>query len=167
MRPPCIACLNKLSWGNRFSALLLLCVATAIASPAQNLRQAAQPRQACGLGIRWNEEESGLPSIWTRRGTGDVFDVSYPTARVTTVNTVKLFASLGWLRSMVYAPRPSGDAVGWLFPHIGAANSSADRKDGGVARVRRLGATPGSVRVYAASLRVRRTEQPGTEDHNM
>jgi hypothetical protein len=88
MRPPCIACLNKLSWGNRFSALLLLCVATAIASPAQNLRQAAQPRQACGLGIRWNEEESGLPSIWTRRGTGDVFDVSYPTARVTTVNTV-------------------------------------------------------------------------------
>ena len=88
MRPPCIACLNKLSWGNRFSALLLLSVATAIASPAQNLRQAAQPRQACGLGIRWNEEESGLPSIWTRRGTGDVFDVSYPTARVTTVNTV-------------------------------------------------------------------------------
>jgi len=79
----------------------------------------------------------------------------------------KLFASLGWLRSMVYAPRPSGDAVGWLFPHIGAANSSADRKDGGVARVRRLGATPGSVRVYAASLRVRRTEQPGTEDHNI
>jgi hypothetical protein len=88
MRPPCIACLNKPSWGNRFCALLLLCVATKIASPAQNLRQAAQPRQACGLGIRWNEEESGFSSTWTRRGTGDVFDASYPAARVTTVNTV-------------------------------------------------------------------------------
>jgi hypothetical protein len=30
----------------------------------------------------------------------------------------------------------------------------------------RLGATPGWVRVHAASLRVQRTEQPGTEDHN-
>jgi hypothetical protein len=88
MRLPPIACHNKLSWGNRFSALLLFCVATAIASPAQNLRQPEQPRRACGLGISWNVQESGSPSIWTRRGTGDIFDASYPAARVTTVNTV-------------------------------------------------------------------------------
>jgi hypothetical protein len=49
---------------------------------------------------------------------------------------------------MVYAPDPSGDAVGRLFAQICAANSSADRKDDGLARVRRLGATPGWVRVH-------------------
>jgi hypothetical protein len=43
---------------------------------------------------------------------------------------------------MVYAPDPSGDAMGRLFPYICAANSSADREDGGLAGVRRLGATP-------------------------
>jgi hypothetical protein len=48
---------------------------------------------------------------------------------------------------MVYAPDPSGDAVGRFFPHIGAAYSIPDRKDGGLARVRRVGATPGAVRL--------------------
>ncbi len=90
MRP----CLNKRSWGNRVCALLLLCVATAIFSHAENLR--------CGLGIGWNEEESGLPSTWTRRGTSGVFDASYPTARVTTVNTVTASGN------KVYIKRTSG-----------------------------------------------------------
>src|SRR5271168_2230018 len=48
---------------------------------------------------------------------------------------------------MVYAPDPSGDAVGGLSPHTCTANSIPGRKDGGVACVRGLGATLGSVRV--------------------
>jgi hypothetical protein len=65
----------------------------------------------------------------------------------------ELFARLGWLRSMAYAPDPSGDAVGRLFPDISAANSISDWKDRGLARVRRLGATPGSVRVHVWAFR--------------
>jgi len=43
---------------------------------------------ACGLGIQWIEEESGMPSTWTRRGQSNIFDAVYPTAHVTTVNRV-------------------------------------------------------------------------------
>jgi uncharacterized repeat protein (TIGR03803 family) len=37
MRPPRLACLRKLNWGNSACALLLLCVTTAIALPAQTV----------------------------------------------------------------------------------------------------------------------------------
>jgi len=56
----------------------------------------------CGLGARWIEEEGGLPSTWTRRGTSSVFDAIYPTIRVTTVNTVTVSGS------KVYITRTSG-----------------------------------------------------------
>jgi hypothetical protein len=54
------------------------------------------------VGTRWIEEESGVPSTWTRRGTSNVFDAIYPTIGVTTVNTVTVSDN------KVYIARSSG-----------------------------------------------------------
>jgi hypothetical protein len=69
--------------------LLLTLVPVALAQSAASPGvQSSLSSLACGLGTSWTEQEGGLPSTWTRRGTSNVFDASYPTARVTTVNTI-------------------------------------------------------------------------------
>jgi hypothetical protein len=47
----------------------------------------------CGLGMRWQEEEASWRSVWTRRGSSNVFDASYtgPAGeRAATVNVVSI-----------------------------------------------------------------------------
>ena len=47
----------------------------------------------CGLGMRWEEEEAGWRSVWTRRGSSNVFDASYTGPggeRAATVNVVTI-----------------------------------------------------------------------------
>src|SRR5271169_4066425 len=56
----------------------------------------------CGLGSKWIEEEYGIPSTWTRRGASNVFDATYPTAGVTTVDEVSV------TDGKIYITRTSG-----------------------------------------------------------
>jgi hypothetical protein len=47
----------------------------------------------CGLGMRWQEEEASWRSVWTRRGSSNVFDASYTGPggeRAATVNVVTI-----------------------------------------------------------------------------
>ena len=51
------------------------------------------PVSRCGLGNSWGEEESGWSSVWTRRGSSNVFDASYTNPdgrRASTVNAITI-----------------------------------------------------------------------------
>jgi len=54
---------------------------------------------ACGLGIRWFEQESSFSSVWVRRGHSDVFDAQQNPGGPLTVNTVT------YSRGKVYVER--------------------------------------------------------------
>jgi hypothetical protein len=53
-----------------------------------SLLDSSTAKLACGLGIRWNEVESGIQGTWIRRGTSNVFDATYSIVGVTAVNAV-------------------------------------------------------------------------------
>ena len=78
----------------------------------------------------------------------------------------RFFAPPRCLRFMVYAPDSSGDTLGRRIPRAGVGDSSADRKNGGLALVRRLGATPRSVSSACGKAARSETVQPVRSQHH-
>ena len=50
---------------------------TANVPPPASVTPASNPSLSCGLGTRWDEEESGWNGTWTRRGTSSTFDAAW------------------------------------------------------------------------------------------
>ena len=66
---------------------------TANAPPAARAAPASNPSLSCGLGTRWEEEESGWNGTWTRRGTSNTFDAAWRNSGNTGSSVLTMTAS--------------------------------------------------------------------------